>query len=117
MEHKKLDAWNESIKLVKEIYKISSKFPKEELYGLTNQIRRAAVSISSNIAEGAARQSDREMIQFLYVALGSLAEVETQMIIAVELCYIDGQILPSDLILKNKQLLLGLIRYLKGKKK
>jgi len=117
MDHKNLDAWKESIKLVKEIYKISSKFPKEELYGLTNQIRRAAVSISSNIAEGAARQSDREMIQFLYVALGSLAEVETQMIIAVELGYIDGQILLNDLILKNKQLLLGLIRYLKGKKK
>ncbi len=68
--------------LVSNIYKITEFFPNKELYGLTNQIRRAAVSIPSNIAEGAARNSKKEFIQFLYIALGSLSELETQIIIA-----------------------------------
>ena len=83
-----MDAWKESIKLVKDVYAVSKGFPAEEMYGLTSQIRRAAVSIPSNIAEGAARASNRELIRYLYISLGSLAEVETQLIIAIELSYI-----------------------------
>ena len=80
--HKELDIWKLSINLVEEIYKLTKNFPKEEKFGLTNQLRRAAVSVPSNIAEGAARKSDKENIQFLYISLGSLSEIETQLIIA-----------------------------------
>ena len=116
MEHKQLDVWNESIKLVTEVYKITKSYPKEEIYGLTSQIRRAAISVPSNVAEGAARNSDKEFIRFLYTALGSLSEVETQIIISVELRYLSN---PEELFKKItsvKKMLLGLIKYLKGKK-
>ncbi|MFN3466342.1 MAG: four helix bundle protein [Candidatus Brocadiales bacterium] len=82
---KDLNIWKRSIGLAKEIYLISETFPKIELYGLTNQLRRASISIPSNIAEGHTRKYTREFQQFLHVALGSLAEVETLLIIAVEL--------------------------------
>ena len=116
MEHKQPDVWNESIKLVTEVYKITKSYPKEEIYGLTSQIRRAAISVPSNVAEGAARNSDKEFIRFLYTALGSLSEVETQIIISVELRYLSN---PEELFKKItsvKKMLLGLIKYLKGKK-
>jgi len=112
-----MEVWKEGIKLVKNIYVITKNFPKEELYGLTNQLRRASVSIPSNIAEGAARQSDKEMIQFLYVALGSLSEVETQSIIAIELEYISNNDEINGNITKIRKLIVGLIKYLKGKGK
>ena len=117
MEHKKLDVWNESIKLVTEIYKLTRRYPREEVYGITSQIRRASVSIPSNIAEGAARYSDKEFIQFLYMALGSLSEVETQIVISLELGYLSEGKDVFDRITKIKQMLLGLIKYLKGKRK
>ena len=79
--HKDLDVWNKSIELAEKIYKVTSSFPKEEQYGIVSQIRRSVVSISSNIAEGAARNSKKEFIQFLYIALGSLSELETQLIL------------------------------------
>jgi four helix bundle protein len=85
--HQDLDVWKLSIEFVTNIYKETQKFPKSELYGLTSQIRRAAISIPSNIAEGAARASRKEYIQFLYIALGSVAEIETQLIIAKNLNY------------------------------
>ncbi len=88
--HKDLDVWKNSIELVTEVYRVTKLFPKEELYGLSNQIRRAAISIPSNIAEGAARNHEKEFIQFLYVALASGAEVETQLIISKNLNYIDS---------------------------
>lgn len=75
--------------MVTDIYVLTKNFPKEEMYGLTNQIRRAAISIPSNIAEGAARQSNKEYIQFLYISLGSLMEMDTQLIIALNLEYIE----------------------------
>jgi four helix bundle protein len=78
MNHKDLDVWKKSMNLVVLIYDITSKFPSDERFGLTSQMRRAAVSIPSNIAEGAARKGDKEFIQFLMIALGSLSEVETQ---------------------------------------
>ena len=95
MDHKDLDVWKKAMDLVEEIYRISKDFPSNEQYGLTTQIRRAAVSIPSNIAEGSGRKGDKELLQFLSVALGSLAEVETQILIAVRLEYIDE--IPSTL--------------------
>ncbi len=86
--HKDLDVWNKAISFVSDIYKITESFPNSELFGLTNQLRRAAVSIPSNIAEGAARTSQKEFNQFLSVALGSSAEVETQLLIALNLQFI-----------------------------
>jgi len=83
-----LRIWQIGIEVVKDIYVLTKKFPKEELYGLTSQMRRSAVSIPSNIAEGFRRYHNKEYKQFLYIALGSCAELETQIIIAKELDYI-----------------------------
>ena len=111
--HKDLEVWKKSMDLVSNIYKITESFPNKELYGLTNQIRRAAVSIPSNIAEGAARNSKKEFIQFLYIALGSLSELETQIIIANRLEYLNNlDTLLEDLKFIQK-LINGLIYYLK----
>jgi len=89
--YRDLDIWNAGIKLVKEIYKLTEKFPKEELYGLSIQMRRSAVSIPSNVAEGFRRYHNKEYRQFLYITLGSCAELETQITIAKELKYIREQ--------------------------
>ena len=82
MNYQDLDCWKLSLDLVFEVYNLTSQFPANEKFNLVSQINRSAVSLPSNIAEGSARQSDKEMIQFLYVALGSAAELETQLIIA-----------------------------------
>ncbi len=116
MNHKELDAWVKSISLVKNVYRLAGQLPASEKFGLTNQIKRAAISIASNIAEGAARDSDKEFVQFLYYALGSIAELETQLIISQELGFL---IIPQELsnnLQKTRQILLGLIRYLKSKR-
>ncbi len=89
--HKDLEIWQKGIDLVENIYSHSRKFPQEEIYGLTAQMRRSAISIPSNIAEGAARQSDKEFIQFLYISLGSLSELETQCLIGHRLGYLQGE--------------------------
>jgi len=111
--HTDLDVWKRSMDFVEDIYRMSEKFPREEVYGLSSQIRRAAVSVPSNIAEGASRQGNKEFIQFLYISLGSLSEVETQLMIAERLQYISD----VDEILNNsidiKKMLNGLISYLK----
>lgn len=86
---KELKIWQIAIELVKKVYMVSSKLPKEEIYGLTSQMRRSAISIPSNVAEGFRRQHNNEFKQFLYISLGSCAELETQTIIAEELGYID----------------------------
>jgi len=115
--HKDLDVWKKSVDFVTIIYKETQSFPKEEIYGLTNQIRRSAVSISSNIAEGAARNSDKEFIHFLYIALGSLMELDTQLIIARNLIYINEEDF-IQLISKLEEIgkmLNGLIKYRKSK--
>jgi four helix bundle protein len=88
--HKDLNVWKKSIDLVDIIYNVTKSFPKEEIYCLTNQIRRSVISIPSNIAEGAARNSKKEFIQFLYIALGSLSELETQIIIANRQGYLNN---------------------------
>ncbi|MFC1859599.1 four helix bundle protein [Thermodesulfobacteriota bacterium] len=76
--HEKLEVWQRSMDLAVEIYRVTETFPKEEVYSLTSQIRRCAVSIPSNVAEGAARNSRKEFARFLYIALGSAAELATQ---------------------------------------
>ena len=83
--HKDLDVWQKSMALVLDVYKLTQAFPAPELYALTAQIRRSAVPIPSNIAEGAARKSDEDFIQFYYISLGSLAEHEKQFIVAHQL--------------------------------
>jgi len=88
--YKDLIVWQKSMDLVAMVYRVTKTFPKEELYGLTNQLRRAAVSIPSNIAEGQARNSNAEFRNFLSFARGSLAEVETQLLIAERLNYIES---------------------------
>jgi four helix bundle protein len=87
--HQKLDAWKKSFFFVKSIYMITGKFPPDERFGLTSQMRRSAVSIPSNIAEGAGRKSKKEFIQFLSISLGSLSELDTQILLSKELDFID----------------------------
>ena len=116
MTHKDLDIWNEGIELVEEVYKPTAEFPKEEIYGLTNQMRRASVSVPSNISEGAARSGKKEFIKFLYVALGSLAELETKTIISEKLGYLRKHPL-TDLIERQRRKQLNFIKYLKGTNK
>ena len=87
--YRKLKVWSKAVDLVQECYRLTESFPKHELYGLSIQIQRAAVSIPSNIAEGRHRAHSKEFIQYLSVAHGSLAEVETQTEIAYRLKYID----------------------------
>ncbi|OGM05630.1 hypothetical protein A2125_00450 [Candidatus Woesebacteria bacterium GWB1_43_5] len=86
--YKELIVWQKSIKLVKEIYNVTKRFPKSELFALVDQIRRASVSIPSNIAEGYGRRSHKEYLQFYSIAYGSALEVETQLIISKELGFI-----------------------------
>lgn len=111
--HKDLDAWKKAIELVEAVYGLTRTFPKTEMYGLTNQLRRAAVSVPSNIAEGAARSSTKEFVQFLHIALGSVSEVETQVIIAQRLDYVDDVNSIEEQIEAVRRLILGLIRYLR----
>ena len=85
--YKELIAWRKAMDLVVEVYRVTRSFPGDELYGLTSQLRRAAVSVPSNIAEGQARYSRREFCHFLTIARGSLAEIETQVRIAARLGY------------------------------
>jgi len=86
--HETLQCWKDAVELVVEVYRLTESFPSHELYGLTSQMRRAAVSVPSNIAEGVARRGASERRQFLYIARGSLSELETQVIIAGRLGYL-----------------------------
>lgn len=109
---KDLDVWKKGIDFVAEIYKLTSRFPKDELYGLVSQMRRAAVSIPSNIAEGQGRRNAKEFIQFLYIAKGSLAEIETQLIICQRLNYLEESTNLFDDIKRLRTMLVGLINAL-----
>ena len=88
MIHKDLDVWKNSIELVVKIYKLTENFPKKEIYCITDQIRRSAISVPSNISEGAARNSSQDFKRFLSISLGSLSELETQLIISNMLDYL-----------------------------
>jgi four helix bundle protein len=100
--YKELIVWQKAMDLVLEVYKISKNFPKDELYSLTNQIRRAVVSVPSNIAEGWGRNSRAEYLHFISIAKGSLAETETQLILACRLQYIDELQVKTSLSLREE---------------
>lgn len=87
--HEQLDVWQVSMDMVVEVYRITKSFPREEIYGITSQIRRAAGSVPANIAEGCARKGKKELNRFLYVARGSLSELETHIQIASRLKFLD----------------------------
>lgn len=108
-KHQDLMAWQQSMILVKLIYKTTSEFPKHELFGLTSQMRRAAVSVPANIAEGAGRTSKKEFLQFLSIARGSLSELDTLSLIATELGYLADTVEISGLTNRVFGLLGGLI--------
>ncbi|MNX63029.1 hypothetical protein D3C86_940160 [compost metagenome] len=92
MSHfRKILVWQKSITLVTKIYKATSTFPKEEMFGLTSQIRRSSVSIPSNIAEGSGRESNKDFSRFLYISLGSIFEMQTQLEIAKNIIYINEE--------------------------
>ena len=111
--HKDLTVYKTSIDLVIDIYQLSQNFPDSEKFGLTSQIRRASVSIPSNISEGAARSSKKEFIRFLYIALGSVAEIETQLEIAYRLKFIKNTPEVVEKIIYIRRMILKLIQSLK----
>ncbi|MBE0643873.1 MAG: four helix bundle protein [Bacteroidetes bacterium] len=112
--HQRLEAWNVSMDLVTELYRAVAKFPKYEQYGLSSQIRRAAVSVPANIAEGAARESAKEYLRFLTISRGSLSELETELLIAKRLEYIEGESKVFELLDKSSYLLNGLMKYIRS---
>ncbi len=112
--HRDLDVWKEAIALVTEVYRLTADFPKSEQFGLVSQMTRAAVSIPSNIAEGAARGTKKEYVYFLNISLGSISELETQIIISHNLEYISSLEILKDLELIRAKLY-KLRNYLKSK--
>jgi four helix bundle protein len=114
--YKELQIWQKSLTLCKAVYLLTEKLPKHETYGLTAQMRRAAVSVPSNIAEGQARKGPREFLQFLSHASGSLAELETQTLLAVELAYFAeaDAIAVLDLIGEVQKMMVAIRRKLEG---
>ena len=114
--YKELDVWKKGIEIVDVVYKMTGTFPKEERYGLANQMQRAAVSIASNIAEGFARQHTKEYQQFCYIALGSCAELETQLIIAQRRNYVSSEAFSEleDYLDHESRMLMNLIKSLRG---
>jgi len=114
-KHRELDVWKKAMNFVVEIYRISGIFPKSEEFGLTSQMRRASVSIPSNLAEGAARKGNKEFMQFLNIAQGSISELDTQLELAYRLSYINKES-HSNLINKLTEIskmLYGLTKRLK----
>lgn len=113
MEYTDLDIWIESRRMVKIVYDLTKSYPKEEMYGLTNQMRRSAISVPSNIAEGCGRRSSGETVHFLHIARGSLYELETQLYLALDQEYM-GQT-NFEIVLNQiktcKKLLNGFINY------
>lgn len=112
--YKELDVWKRSIDFAVEVYRFTETFPSDEKFALASQLKRAAISISSNIAEGSARRSSKEYIRFLYISLGSAAEIETQLILAKKLGFGERH----EAVMKNLQdiqcMLMGVIKYLRN---
>ena len=115
--YRQLIGWQKAMELVKSVYELTNQFPKDEIYGLTSQLRRAAVSVPSNIAEGQGRESTREFLHHLSIAYGSLMEVETQILIAESLAYIgqDDARTILERTAETGRLINGLVRALKQK--
>ncbi|BCB08509.1 hypothetical protein HHSLTHF2_23990 [Vreelandella venusta] len=114
-KHQELRVWQQSMDLVEQIYSITKTFPDDERYGLISQMRRCAVSVPSNIAEGAARGSTQEFIRFLYISQGSLSELETQILIANRLNYLSDISVNINSIQQISSQLGGLIKHLKSR--
>jgi four helix bundle protein len=114
-DYKDLQVWQESMNLVEGVYTLVKLLSKEETYALSDQLRRAVVSIPSNIAEGQNRNTDKEFIQFLYISLGSASEVETQLLIAQRLDYIQNIEYEINQITKIRKMINALIKSIKGK--
>ncbi|TBM99372.1 four helix bundle protein [Hyunsoonleella flava] len=115
-DFRKLEIWKNGIELVKQVYRLSDKLPSEEKFGLRSQITRASVSVPSNIAEGCSRNSEVEFKRFLEIAIGSLFEVETQLVIAQELKFIEEKELEIvfTLIQKEARMINSLINKIKN---
>ena len=115
--HKKLDVWQKGMEVAQMIYKLTNSFPSEEKIGLVSQMRRAAISIPSNVAEGAARQGKAEFRNFLSMAQGSLSELDTQLELSVLLGYLNAEKIKeiSGLLIRVDKMLSALIRSLSGK--
>jgi len=113
--HQKLEVWKQSFEYVKKMYALTASFPQEEKYGLISQIRRASVSIPVNIAEGSARRSDKKLIQFLYIALGSASEVDTLLLLSKDLGFLESAICESSIVELDSicKLLIGFINMVK----
>lgn len=101
--YRQLKVWEKAIPLVKQVYQLTGEFPKSEQYGLTSQLRRAAISIPSNIAEGYCRKSTKEYLRHINIAYASLAEIEAQLFIAVELGFMEQSLL-ADLEIQTEEL-------------
>ena len=110
-----MDVWKRSIDFIIQVYQLTRTFPKNEFYGLSQQLRRASVSIASNISEGAGRNSPKEVVHFLHISLGSLSEVETQLIIGRRLDYFHDLDFYLEQLVAIRQPLTGLIKYHKSK--
>lgn len=113
--HYRLKAWQLSIELVSHVYTVTKNFPRQETYALTEQMRRSTVSVPSNIAEGAARTTPREFLNFLSIARGSLSELETQIIISRRLGYLEGHVELEDKMNELFPILNGLMRSVRKK--
>ena len=113
--HERLEVWERAVDFVVRIYKMTETFPREEKFGLTSQIRRAAVSVPANIAEGAARQSSKEFNYFLSIAQGSVRELATEILIARKLGYLNEQTyrIDDDELASIGRMILGLARSVK----
>jgi four helix bundle protein len=113
-DYKDLDVWKKAMRLALRVYQMTARFPGREMYGLTSQMRRASVSVASNIAEGHERRTRKEFVQFLHTAMGSCAELETQFLLAKALRYIgaDESEEMERMILDTRKLLRGTVRAL-----
>jgi four helix bundle protein len=115
MNHKDLKVWQNGIELVTLVYSFTENLPKSEDFGLKSQLRRAAVSVPTNIAEGAARNHQKEFIQFCHISLGSLVEIETLLIITEKVLKLQSKEI-NDGLIAEKKLLLAFIKHLKQTK-
>jgi four helix bundle protein len=112
--HRKLEVWKKSMDFVKHVYQATETFPKSEIYGLSSQMRRAAVSIPSNLAEGAARKGKKEFSQYLYIAQGSISEIDTQIELSFILNFLEKNLYNDlmDELNTISKMLFGLLRSL-----
>jgi len=113
MLHTEMEVWKLSMDMVEDVYRLTNKFPKSEVYTLVSQMKRSAISVPSNIAEGMSRNSTKECIRFLHFSLASLSELDTQLILSKRLSFIDEY--DTSKLVSVKKLLLGTINHLKAK--